>query len=283
MPDLYVSPHLDDAALSCGGAISHASRQAGTRALGCTGDGSSAALPVVVTVFAAPLQLRSVLPQAVRFHRIMGFDHRTDPTTRRNEDIKAMAVLGAKPVHLDFDDCVYRTGPRGAAVAIEDDDVFGTDGGSPGTSSFEGDLSGTVARALCELVASLRPGRIVVPLGLGGHRDHLIARQAGESAWAASHDVEHTPALWYFEDAPYCLRTGAVEEAGMLAPRGAEPIDSRLAAEDLVSWLAAVGEYRSQQTVFWNETETLGAAIYRHAVELGGNNNPVERQWRAQR
>jgi len=83
---MIVSPHLDDAVLSCGQLM--------------------AGRPdcVVVTVFAgAPLNV-----QTTPYDEACGFrDSDEALTLRRDEDAEACARLGATPIHLDFPDGQY--------------------------------------------------------------------------------------------------------------------------------------------------------------------------------
>ena len=96
MRRLFVSPHLDDAVLSCGELI------------------ASSAAALVVTVFAGrPSQDAPRTP----WDAACGFGPDDDPiATRRNEDHAALDVLGAQPLWLDFRDDQY--GERRPAATI---------------------------------------------------------------------------------------------------------------------------------------------------------------------
>lgn len=247
----FVSPHLDDAALSCGGSIRAAARR-GTA--------------IVVTVFAAPLDLASPLPQARRFHTIMGFDAATDPGLRRREDERAMARLGAVPLHLDFEDCIYRLDEDGTPVVVSDDDLFSGE-------EAEAGMVESIADRLAQVLAPFSPAALVLPLGLGRHRDHRLARRGAEEA-----APRLGATLSYYEDAPYCLRRGAEPAEDEL-----EAVLVRLEPADLAARLEAVAEYDSQSEVTWNEEEPLGEAISRYVRALGSALGPgelAERMWR---
>lgn len=287
-PDLYVSPHLDDVALSCGATIHHVSRAAGEQAPRERSAAPSRPVfpvqdrkPVVVSVFAAPLRLRSELPQAIRYHGLMGLGPGSDPLLRRREDGRAMAHLGARAVQLDFEDCIYRRTSSGEPLVSDDDDVFLAGAGGSAQGLGEESLIEEISTSLGQLMEEISPGRVVLPLSLGDHRDHLLARSAGEQAWRTSGPSAE---LWYFEDAPYCLRSGVAETAAGYAPAGSEPVLFSLSSDDLRARLAAVAEYGSQQAVIWDGDEPLAEAILRRAADLGeGAERPAERQWRAQR
>ncbi|XUW93014.1 PIG-L family deacetylase [Burkholderia sp. M6-3] len=88
---LVVSPHLDDAVLSCGLLL--------------------AAKPsaIVCTVFAAPPPEN----MSTDWDRQSGFtDSFEAMQTRKQEDIRALQKLGAQPVHLPFCDAQYQLTPR---------------------------------------------------------------------------------------------------------------------------------------------------------------------------
>ena len=136
-----VSPHLDDAALSCAGLL--AGRPASS----------------MVTVFAGGP--RSVDP-LTEWEAVSGCFSRGDDIVgaRRHEDRAAAAVLGATPVHLDHWDHQYRTslygyrGPTGDAELIR-----------------------AVTADLATVIAESTHRTWVFPLGLS-HPDHRLAAAA---------------------------------------------------------------------------------------------------------
>ena len=88
---IYLSPHLDDAVLSCGGRISQQTAR-GEKVLVvtvCAGDPP----PAPLSEFAQALHIRWALP----FHPV---------AARRDEDEAALAVLGASALHLPLPDCI---------------------------------------------------------------------------------------------------------------------------------------------------------------------------------
>ena len=92
---IFLSPHFDDIALSCGGMAARLSRM-GARCLG-------------VTVFAAPAPDGGVLsPFAEELHgKWRGASGQTIAAineVRREEERAALRLLGLEPVWLDFPD-----------------------------------------------------------------------------------------------------------------------------------------------------------------------------------
>ena len=96
---VFVSPHLDDAALSCGGNIARLAR-AGTRV-------------TVVTVFTADQSPGSALsPLAMRTHASWGVGDQPFEA-RRAEDAAACKAMGADAEHLGLLDAIYRRSAAG--------------------------------------------------------------------------------------------------------------------------------------------------------------------------
>lgn len=149
-----VSPHLDDAALSATAAL--AGRDA-----------------TVVTLFTAvpPAELP-----------VSWWDQLTGATSSRqrqndrlDEDKAAMALLGAKAVHLDEPEAAYRDG--------------------------DPDLRRATDR-MTELLAGA--SEVWLPSAIGTHRDHRLARNAGlRAAAAAGHDE-----VVLYADFPYVIAYG---------------------------------------------------------------------------
>jgi LmbE family N-acetylglucosaminyl deacetylase len=164
-PVLVVSPHLDDAVLSCAGLI-----------VGAPGT-------TVLTVFAGFPPDRDAatpaefLPGTTFWDQASGFAEGDDVVgLRRAEDRAALAHLGAVPQWLDFLDSQY---------VIE-----------PGESAGPADIAAGIRAA----IEDLRPATIAFPLGLS-HTDHertheacfLLLQESPEqvSNWVAFVDVPY--------------------------------------------------------------------------------------------
>ena len=161
---LYLSPHLDDAVLSAGATIS-ARVRAGDEvcvATAFTGTG------------AAPSDLAR---------------------RRREEDLRAAALLGFEALHLGLPDAPFRD----PAYCTYDAIVFGPED-RPCDLRARQTLSDMLA-----LLLDARPfDHIVAPLGVGGHIDHRLT-------FAALDHLATTARVRYYEDRPYAFATDAVE------------------------------------------------------------------------
>jgi LmbE family N-acetylglucosaminyl deacetylase len=213
---LYLSPHLDDVALSCGGSVA-AQVQRGETVL-------------VVTIAAGDPPPGPLSPLAETMHASWNLG-RDAVERRRAEDRAACARLGADWVHLPIPDCIYRlAGASGKWRCASRRDIFG-----PLHPQDEELLAAIVAR-----LAALPPAnRLVAPLGIGGHVDHQLGRRAAE---ACAH-----PSLGYYADQPYCARDPAFLKDWRARPDWSED-RVRLDEAGLAAKLAAVRAYVSQVT-----------------------------------
>jgi LmbE family N-acetylglucosaminyl deacetylase len=99
---LFLSPHLDDIVLSCGGQIAQLVRS-GRRVH-------------VVTVFAGDAAPEAaVSPHVQELHERWKLDPHNPSPGRRAEDRAALKMISAsiQVTHLPFPDCVYRLGKMG--------------------------------------------------------------------------------------------------------------------------------------------------------------------------
>ena len=189
---IYLSPHLDDAALSCGGSIA-AQRAAGERVL------------VVTFCTAAPVPDMQFSDLALEFHRKWGLEPAEVVAARLREERHALEILDADSYWAGLFDAIYRY-PQ----------AYNTRGSLFNTPAPDDPL----LPALRQLVGGLReraPGAtFYAPLGAGSHVDHLIAHSAARMALG--------DALWFYEDLPYAARPGVLDQrltalADELTPR----------------------------------------------------------------
>ena len=91
---LFISPHLDDVALSCGGYVRHLT--------------SAGELVSVLTVFTADPPAGTTLSWFARRNQSAWRLSDAPFAARRGEDAAAMQLLGAQYRHLDCLDAIYR-------------------------------------------------------------------------------------------------------------------------------------------------------------------------------
>jgi LmbE family N-acetylglucosaminyl deacetylase len=233
---IYLSPHLDDAALSCGGWIWETAKAGGQAAIWslCAGDPP----PGPLSAYAESLHERwETGREAV--------------ARRRAEDLCACRRLGAAARHFAIPDCIYRRSPLdGSPLYNSDAAIFGRL--DPLEAALAGSLRG-------ELAAALPAGaNLVCPLGLGGHVDHQLVRAAAESLGQP---------LWYYADYPYVLQEGPALER---LSAGLRPLSCPVSAGGLQAWAEAVACYRSQISTFWPDAAAMEAELHAYSRAYGG-------------
>lgn len=254
---VYLSPHLDDAPLSCGGAIAE-QRAAGEATL------------VVTFCTAAPPPEGPFSDLALEFHREWGLGPDEVVAARLREEQAAMATLGADGLWVGMLDAIYRHPAAYNARAT----LFGVpDAADP--------LLPAVRAVIAALHERLPDATFYSPLGVGSHVDHLVTQRAAEEALG--------DALVYYEDFPYVAREGALEER--LAQLGAhlEPTVVPIGA-GLGPKIAAITAYSSQLPELANsqlgrpaaadEAAALFAEVVAGYARRVGDGSPAERLWR---
>jgi LmbE family N-acetylglucosaminyl deacetylase len=234
---LYLSPHLDDAVLSCGAIIYdqvHAQGQAVEIWTVCAADAPTGEL----SAFAADLHQRWQTG-------------REGPALRRREDEAACALLGCRALHLPFADCIYRFLPEGEARIAENDDLFSFD------FSKDQPMVNTLAAYLREHLPENCD--LVLPLGVGGHIDHRITRLGAEKL--------NRP-LQYYADFPYA--GGNSDKVKEQLRTGMHPQCYSPSADGLRAWQDATAAYESQISTFWPSTTAMKSALIEYSrSELG--------------
>lgn len=247
--EVYLSPHLDDAVLSCGGQIAHQARL-GKRVL-------------VVTVCAGDPPTQPAETEFVReLHARWALDNPI--AARRAEDLAALRTLRAEALHLDVPDCIYRLDSQGQPLYPDRDALFGA------LSAYEVGVVDQAVRHLRRL-EPLWGATIYTPLGVGHHVDHQLARMAAER-WGAPGGR-----LAYYEDYPYAEDSAAVEAA--LVGSGLVSTPVWLDLEDLKLKIAAVSCYQSQLSSFFSHNAEMAQRLETFARLAAGNDSLAERIW----
>lgn len=217
---VYLSPHPDDAALCAGGLIFE---------------------QVLAGEIVEIWTLMSGVPKGARLSEFAAEMHSKWSTTsaeqtahlRREEDRRAARILGAKIVHFDFMDAIYRTAPDGTAL-------YGDPVGAP-LHPDDAALSLQIREVLAARLES--HARIVSLLGIGDHVDHVIVRSAVEKTGLPVH---------YVADFPYVLR----HPQSLHAKAGGLGLTWKAISEaGIAAWIAGVEAYGSQLGAVFEELE----------------------------
>jgi LmbE family N-acetylglucosaminyl deacetylase len=185
--------------------------------------------------------------------RKSGFGNDPDAVTRlrHREETAFAARIGARLTYLHFPEVALRTGSQ---------DIFAE--GTAATGPRE--LKMTVRR----LFDRLRPRCIFAPLGIGGHRDHLIARDL-----AAQEALRRKVLLFYYEDLPYV--------AGLTPSKvraHARSVDASLRATQVSIDIAAKV---NNLTLYRSQVTAAELRIVSDYARQSGAGQPVERLWTA--
>jgi LmbE family N-acetylglucosaminyl deacetylase len=149
---LVISPHLDDAVLSCAEYL-----------LWLKKSNYDIHVLTVFTSFAN----KNICREAMEYMRNSGVSNQTDfEAMRKKEDGIAMNMLGVRFSHLDFTDGWFRS--HGKTVLY------------PGRELFLGKVSSLDSNLMSRLMRKMREytgyDLILAPFGVGKHVDHIICR-----------------------------------------------------------------------------------------------------------
>jgi LmbE family N-acetylglucosaminyl deacetylase len=241
---VYLSPHLDDAVLSCGGAI-HRTTAAGEEVL-------------VVTVFAEEAGADMVLsPFALAQHGYWGNPPKP-MTLRRAEDAAALALLGAEGLYLGYLDAVYRTDASGQSIYTDLETLMGEV--HPADPTIEDGAEGLAGR-LAGIVSARDQAVLYAPLGVGHHVDHQIVHAAARRLLARGYR------LAFYADYPYAEQPGAVEAALAFArAEGWRTEIITLDPADVTAKVCALSYYRSQLPTLFGGVEAMPNRVWAFAA-----------------
>lgn len=241
---IYLSPHLDDVALSCGGQVA---------------EKTAVSHPVLIlTITAGDPPSNTLSNFATSLHERWELPTET-VARRRAEDITACGILGADYLHWDIPDCIYRPHPTtGEMMYVSGADIFGE------INTAEFSLIPHLAQRFSMLPSA---DHIFTPLTIGHHIDHQITRAAAEHYFGSR--------LCYYEDYPYARIPGALEtviSAEQTADWQAQTLP--LSPVALQAKMDAIAAFKSQISTFFLNQADLEEQIRTFTQKVNG-----ERIW----
>jgi LmbE family N-acetylglucosaminyl deacetylase len=234
---IFLSPHFDDIALSCGGIaweIVRAGEKVSVWTI-CAGEIPAGAL----SAFAQELHTRWQAGSHAR-------------ELRQAEDAESCKIMGAERLLFDIPDAVYRRNTNTGKHYYET------------SASIFGELHPEEQPLIASLSLALRQSqsgnyRWVCPFTLGGHVDHQLTRRAVEQAVVENPHKE----IWYYADYPYVLENqeffDELKRTGWLCNR------YKISEAGLQAWEESIAAHTSQISTFWQDRESLHKAIRQYA------------------
>lgn len=234
---IYLSPHFDDVALSCGGLVREQTLAGDLVSLWTICGGAPPQVPL--SPFAEQLHARwQTGPGAVKH--------------RQSEDMISCLHLGAGYRHFSIPDCIYRRSPvDGSALYASEESLSGPL--HPDEEPLIEALSAELARILPA------EAELVSPLTLGGHVDHRLTRAAAERLQRR---------LWYYADYPYVRHDFAPLKA--LREAGWEQVIRPISPDGMAAWEQAVAAHASQISTFWPNFTAMRQALRDYSRSIGG-------------
>lgn len=252
---IYLQPHFDDAALSCGGSIA-LQAATGNRVLVITVFGGVPPSGFSPSAFARQTQEKMGL----------GLDAAEAVRLRREEDAAAAEILHADTLWLDYLDAVYRGTP--AQYAAEDA-LFGE------VQTNDLTLDEELAALLLTIHERAPLAVIYAPLGVGHHVDHQLVCSAADRLAQRRLNVK------FYEDFPYVAQPGALEgrqrELGIPMEPELVEVSGLLRAKE-----EAVAQYTSQVPQLFGSQERMRQALrdYSSTLRRTYPGIAIERFWR---
>ena len=239
---IYISPHLDDVALSLGGLLWEQSKAGWNVSIWtiCAGDPP----PGEFSPFAQSLHERWKTG-----HLAM--------ERRRKEDIDSCAILNSQYHHFSIPDCIYRRSLlTGEYLYESEDDLW---------SQVHPDELQLIDQ-LGQLLNEMLPTRanIVCPIALGNHVDHLLTRMTVEDITLIS-PQNHQWNFYYYADFPYVLDIDL--DSGI---KGLNYTFHQISTNGIVAWQEAISSHQSQISTFWSNTKEMRYAIQSYYDQMGG-------------
>lgn len=247
---LFLSPHLDDAVLSCGGTIHQLAQQ-------------GQAVTILTIMAGDPPSQPPDTPIVRDLHQRWQAGY-NPAEVRRREDMNAAHRLGAQAIHLPIGDCVYRTIERdGGTLALY-----------PSEESLFGEVSpDDPAMTALEALTLPHADVIYVPMGVGHHVDHQLVRD-----WGMTLAKPNRATLKFYEEYPYINATMEIDRALAFYQGRLKPEMLLLDESSVRAKIEGIALYSSQISTWWSSLEDMEAAT-RQSMLLKGEGRPAERFW----
>jgi len=232
---IYLSPHFDDAVLSCGGLIWEQTH--------------SGVAVEIWTVCAGNPPPGPASDYATGMHNVWNTGTAQETVElRRIEDRNAARRVGAIVQHLPIPDGIYRRTQTGTLIYPEN--IFTE------PSPREARLAEEISKQFSERLTQY--DTLVCPLAVGGHVDHRITRSAAE--------LLNCP-LWYYADVPYRLK---YPESVPPLVNGMTSKRFFISAKGLSAWQESIAAHASQLSSLFADEHVMRQKIKEYLQTNGG-------------
>ena len=233
---IYLSPHLDDAVLSCGVIIAN-QRKAG--------------IPVEIWNWMSgiPVDDMPLSDLARSVHAEWGLASVKDVyTARLAEDRLAASHIDASLRYFDFLDCIYRRADDGEI--LYPDEIFVPP--HPADDAL-------VVEIAAHIVENIKADDILVaPLTIGNHPDHVVVRHAAEQTECPLRYYADIPYRLWHPDQFVALTEGLCAETLVISEG------------ELINWQEAVAAYAAPVEVLFGGEEMMKNALNSYWQKIQG-------------
>ena len=242
--NLYLSPHYDDAVLSCGGLI-HAQRCAGER----------------VGVLTLCATLPDPVPESPLAGRYLAAWSASGDgmAKRRAENAAVLSGWNVLNWECDTPDAIFR------AYYQSREDLFRKPHSEDAVF-----LLPVWEKRLKQIAAEEKRVLLYAPLGIGGHVDHELARRLGQRMGSSGWEV------WFYEDYPYVeLESGGIKAAQEKFEN--RKWAARIVAIDIQAKINALRAYQTQMGPVFGCDDDMVRRIRSFSAETASAINSRER------
>ena len=232
---IFLSPHLDDVSLSCGGIVNNLFQSNND--------------VEIWTLFAGILKTNNLTPFAQSLHDRWKLPYDA-PQARREEDILSCSILGARHRHFNYLDCIYRVDDQNKPIVVKEEDLYQA---IPPTQIH-------LVEEIQNLILSLVNDEdiIISPMAIGDHIDHRILLKSIQNL-----NLKNTR---FYEDFPYIQKSQPIDSN--LSTLCANKYE--LSSENIIKWHESVAAHTSQISTFWDSQDHMRNQIKQFFMNGGG-------------
>jgi LmbE family N-acetylglucosaminyl deacetylase len=251
---VFLSPHYDDAALSCGGLLTRLSQRS-----------AQVTMLTVFTADAANPDDTSPLAHTLRALWHTGHGQDEVYKVRAEEERGVCEALGFGSAWLGFPEAPCRY-PRMRTV----DELV-----SPGYDLRQDVAYAALRERLGAELDAHRGACVFVPLGVG-HLDHLLVYAVVDDLITAG-EVNHP--VMYYEDYPYAARSGIAQRLAQVQSHTTMWPHTLALGDALRARFDLIQRYHSQMRMLFETESGAFDELNTYAMSVGGGAVPCERYW----